>query len=250
MTRISALRFKANGMASASCSCFGAVGSVGENRALTCLPASTSARILSLPLLLDAVVASANRCRILGVRYRPYLMMSDLALWRHCSDWLFSGRLLLRKTVPVWRSLSGVDFHIGAQWVETVFAKSRPKAARLSHTTRRIRGPIISFCPPYFSSLGTTSGGSVHLPPVSHIVYNHAPRTGLLSRHKRTSTLWTLFGSSTGVCLRAYRRLCVPGLHAYELKAPRPEFHGQGARSRRARKTSNCPPWSNPDFSF
>jgi hypothetical protein len=30
-------------------------------------------------LLLEAVVASANRCQFLGVRYRPYLMMSDLA---------------------------------------------------------------------------------------------------------------------------------------------------------------------------
>jgi hypothetical protein len=297
-------------MARAYCSCCCPIGSVEEHRALMCTPASTSGRTPSLPLLLDAVVASANRCLILGVRYKPYWIMSDLAalsglgfalafsshLWqvsafglcagilgalsshkgileikaalgavaarsflqdclliiipifiainiawdqplnlticlprivaaalrRHCSDWLFSGRLLLRKTVPVWRSLSGVDFHIGAQWVETVFAESRPKAARLSHTARRIRSPIIPFCCPYFYSLGTTSGGSVHLPSLSHVVCNHTPRTGLLSRHERTSTLWTFFGSSTGMCLRACRRLSVLGLHTYELKTPRP----------------------------
>jgi phosphatidylglycerol---prolipoprotein diacylglyceryl transferase len=78
MTSISALRLKANGMAPAYCSCCGPVGSVGR-RALMCTPASTSSRTPSLPLLLDAVVASANRCLILGIRYKPYWIMSDLA---------------------------------------------------------------------------------------------------------------------------------------------------------------------------
>jgi SRSO17 transposase len=40
MTRVSELRYKANGAAPAYCSCCGAVGRVGENHALKCLPAS------------------------------------------------------------------------------------------------------------------------------------------------------------------------------------------------------------------
>jgi prolipoprotein diacylglyceryl transferase len=79
MTSISALRLKANGMAPAYCSCCGPIGSIGEHRPLMCTLASTSARTPSLPLLLDAVVASANRCLILDVRYKPYWIMSDLA---------------------------------------------------------------------------------------------------------------------------------------------------------------------------
>lgn len=79
MTSISALGLKTNGMAPANCGCCAAVGSVGTNRTPTCPPASTFEHIPSLPLLLDAVVASANRCVILGVRYKPYWIMSDLA---------------------------------------------------------------------------------------------------------------------------------------------------------------------------
>jgi phosphatidylglycerol---prolipoprotein diacylglyceryl transferase len=79
MTSISTLRLKANEMTPAYRSCCSPIGSVGEHRALMHTPASTSARTPSLPLMLDAVVASANRCLILGVRCKPYWIMSDLA---------------------------------------------------------------------------------------------------------------------------------------------------------------------------
>ena len=310
MTSISALGLKANGMAPPYCGCCAAVGSVGTNRTPTCPPASTFEHIPSLPLLLDAVVASANRCVILGVRYKPYWIMSDLAALsalglalafsshlRQVSALGLSvgilGALLSHKMVlelkaalgavaarsflqdclliiiPVFIAINiawdqplnltiaflglllplyggivrigcflggccyGEPSQHGVLYPQSIFTlecnwwrryspSPDPRQRVFPIQLVEIRSPIISFCRPYFSSVGTTSGGSVHLPSLSYLICNHTPRAGLLSRHERPSTLWTFLGSSTGMCLRARRRLSVLGLLAYELKAPRP----------------------------